>query len=71
MPLELFIQEINKRLVVKPVIDRIVILSAQLSAAYPKDPIERLIGATALAERMNLVTADQKIRNSSDVQTIW
>lgn len=71
MPLELFIQEVEKRFVVKFVTSRIAILSAQLSATYPKDPVDRLIGATALAEGMMLVTADQRIRNAPDVQTIW
>jgi len=69
--LELFIQEIEARFVVKPVTGRIAILSAQLSDAYSKDPIDRLIGATALSEGMVLVTADQKIRTSPDVRTIW
>ncbi|MBV8708037.1 MAG: type II toxin-antitoxin system VapC family toxin [Acidobacteriaceae bacterium] len=71
VPLELFIQDVEARFVVKPVTSRTVILSAQLSATYPRDPIDRLIGATALAEGMPLVTADQKIRNAPDVQTIW
>ncbi|MBV9678061.1 MAG: type II toxin-antitoxin system VapC family toxin [Acidobacteriaceae bacterium] len=71
VPLELFIQDVEARFVVKPVTSRTVILSAQLSATFPRDPIDRLIGATALAEGMPLVTADQKIRNAPDVQTIW
>ncbi|MFL6465314.1 MAG: PIN domain-containing protein [Bryobacteraceae bacterium] len=69
--LELFIQDVEARFVVKPVTSRTAALSAQLSAAYPKDPIDRLIGATALAEGMVLVTADQKIQRSPDVSTIW
>ena len=71
VPLELFIQDVEARFVVKPVTSRIAVISAQLSATYPKDPLDRLIGATALAEGMALVTADQKIRNAPDVQTIW
>ena len=70
-PLDLFTQNIEARFVVKPVTSRIAVISAQLSATYPKDPLDRLIGATALAEGMALVTADQKIRNAPDVQTIW
>lgn len=69
--LELFIQDVEARFVVKPVTSRTAVLSAQLSAAYPKDPIDRLIGATALAEGMALVTADQQIQKSPDVRTIW
>ncbi len=69
--LEFFIQDVEARFVVKPVTGRAAVLSAQLSKFYPKDPIDRLIGATALAEGMALVTADQKIRSCPDVQTIW
>ena len=69
--LELFIQKVEARFTVKPVNSHTAVLSAQLSATYPRDPIDRLIGATALAEGMPLVTADQKIRNAPDVQTIW
>ncbi|MFL6466212.1 MAG: PIN domain-containing protein [Bryobacteraceae bacterium] len=58
---EVFIQDVGARFVVKPVTGRIAVLSAQLSDIYPRDPIDRLIGATALAEGMALVTADQKI----------
>lgn len=70
-PLDLFIQKIEARFVMKPITGRIAVLAAQLSATYPRDPIDRLIGATALAESMPLVTADGKIRNAPDVQTIW
>ena len=69
--LEMFIQDVESRFVVKPVTGRIAVLSAQLSDIYPKDPMDRLIGATALAEGMILVTADQQIRKCPDVQTIW
>lgn len=70
-PLDLFIQEIETHFVVKPVTGRIAVASAQLSSSYPKDPLDRLIGATALTEGIPLVTADQRIRNAPDVQTIW
>jgi PIN domain nuclease of toxin-antitoxin system len=69
--LELFIQDIEARFVIKQVTGRIAAISAQLSTAYPNDPIDRMIGTTALAEGLVLVTADQKIRRSPDVQTIW
>ena len=43
----------------------------ELPASYPKDPADRIIGATALVEDMPLVTADRAIRNSRAVPTIW
>lgn len=46
-------------------------IAAQFPDDYPKDPIDRLIGGTARAEGLALVTRDEKIRNSPLVQTIW
>jgi PIN domain nuclease of toxin-antitoxin system len=43
----------------------------QLSGRYPKDPADRIIGATALVEGIPLVTADAQIRRSKAVKTIW
>jgi PIN domain nuclease of toxin-antitoxin system len=42
-----------------------------LPASYPKDPADRIIGATALVEDIPLLTADQAIRKSRAVPTIW
>ena len=42
-----------------------------LPASYPKDPADRVIGATALVEGMVLVTADTAIRRAKVVRTIW
>ena len=35
-----------------------------LPADYPKDPADRIIGATALVEGMSLLTADREIRKA-------
>jgi PIN domain nuclease of toxin-antitoxin system len=70
-PMELFLHEIETRFSVKYVSARIAAIAAQLSEAYPRDPIDRLIGATSIAEGLPLVTADERIRNSGEVQTIW
>jgi PIN domain nuclease of toxin-antitoxin system len=42
-----------------------------LPAGYPKDPADRIIGATALVEGLELVTADAQIRSSQAVATVW
>jgi PIN domain nuclease of toxin-antitoxin system len=70
-PMESFLHEIEARFSVKHVTARIAAIAAQLPEAYPRDPIDRLIGATSIAEGTRLVTADERIRNSGDVQTIW
>ena len=66
-----FVREATAKLVVKPVTPEIAALAAQLPTAYPRDPMDRLIGATALVEGAFLVTADQRIRDAQVVPTIW
>lgn len=36
-----------------------------------KDPADRLIAATALSEKVPLVTADTHLRHSKEIETIW
>jgi PIN domain nuclease of toxin-antitoxin system len=38
---------------------------------YPKDPADRIIGATAVVQGLPLVTADRAIRESGAVTTVW
>jgi PIN domain nuclease of toxin-antitoxin system len=54
-----------------PITSQIAILANQLPATYPGDPSDRLIGATALAEGIALVTKDRSIRNCKQIKTIW
>lgn len=49
----------------------IVSIAAQLPEPYPRDPADRLIGATARALGIPLVTADASIIASRAVETIW
>ena len=56
---------------IKPVTVEIAALAAQFPAAYPRDPADRLIGATAKAEGLALITRDEHIRRSALVKTIW
>jgi PIN domain nuclease of toxin-antitoxin system len=57
--------------VVKCITPEIAALATQFPDSYPADPADRLIGATARAEGLELVTRDQKIRESNLVRTIW
>jgi PIN domain nuclease of toxin-antitoxin system len=56
---------------VRPITAEIAALATQFPDDYPRDPIDRLIGATARAEGIALVTRDEKIRNSPLLKTIW
>jgi PIN domain nuclease of toxin-antitoxin system len=68
---EAFLEEIAARTVVRPITPKIAVLATQFSSSYPGDPSDRLIGATALAEGIALVTKDRNIRNCKQLKTIW
>jgi len=57
--------------VIVPINPEVAAIAAQFSDNYPKDPADRLIGATALAEGMALVTRDERIRAYHRLKTIW
>ena len=69
--IEASIEEFITGVDVKDLTPEIVTIAAQFSEDYPRDPADRLIGATARALGVPLVTRDQKIRSSRLVRTIW
>jgi PIN domain nuclease of toxin-antitoxin system len=69
--LESFLREVEARFVVLPISGRACVRALGFPAAYPKDPADRIIGATALVEGLSLVTADREIRRSRALHTIW
>jgi PIN domain nuclease of toxin-antitoxin system len=69
--LESFLQEVEFRFVVLPITGRVCARAIGLPPSYPKDPADRIIGATALVEGLSLLTADREIRNSKVLRTIW
>jgi PIN domain nuclease of toxin-antitoxin system len=69
--LESLLEEVESRFAVLPITSRACARTQGLPSTYPKDPADRIIGATALVEGLALVTADRAIRNSKIIQTIW
>jgi PIN domain nuclease of toxin-antitoxin system len=69
--LESFLRDVEERFVVLPITGRACARTLALPADYPKDPADRVIGATALVEGLALVTADREIRRAHAVRTIW
>ena len=69
--LEAFLAEIEARFIVLPITGRICVSALALPAAYPRDPADRVIGATGLVEGFPLITADDGIRRSKTLKTIW
>jgi PIN domain nuclease of toxin-antitoxin system len=71
MSLESFLTEVEARFTVLPISGRACVRSLGLPASYPKDPVDRIIGATAQVEGLSLLTADREIRRSRAFPTIW
>jgi PIN domain nuclease of toxin-antitoxin system len=69
--LEAFLTDVETRFIVLPISARICVRSSSLPLSYPKDPADRIIGATALVEGIPLITADRDIRSSRALPTIW
>jgi PIN domain nuclease of toxin-antitoxin system len=57
--------------VVLPITQEIAVLATQFPESYPRDPADRLIGATARAQGLALLTQDEKIRRCTLLKTIW
>jgi PIN domain nuclease of toxin-antitoxin system len=68
---ESFVRETVSRVAVKPMTAEITAAAVRLPGNFPKDPADRIITATALADGIPLVTADQQIRRARIVATIW
>ena len=69
--IDAFLMEISSQFVIKPITPAIAAASAAFPDEYPKDPADRLIGATSNVEDLPLVTADSQLRLSFFLKTIW
>jgi PIN domain nuclease of toxin-antitoxin system len=69
--LESFLHEVEARFIILPISGRACVRVLGLPTTYPKDPADRIIGATALVEGLSLLTADREIRRSRALHTIW
>jgi len=71
LSLDAYLQDIESRFVVLPLTRQIAAGTVQLPSTYPNDPMDRIIGATAIVEGLPLVTADSEIQKSNALKTIW
>jgi PIN domain nuclease of toxin-antitoxin system len=56
---------------VLPITREIATLAAQFPRDYSGDPADRIIGGTARAESLTLITHDERIRRSPLLRTVW
>jgi PIN domain nuclease of toxin-antitoxin system len=65
------VEKLIEGVTVKAITPEIAALATQFPDEYPRDPADRLIGATARAEGLALVTRDENIRKSPLLKTVW
>jgi len=56
---------------IQPITPQIAALAVQLPVAISHDPADRLIAATAVVERIPLLTADRSLQTSPHIPTLW
>lgn len=56
---------------IEPLTDDIAERAGQFGDAFPGDPVDRLIAATALLRGVPLVTHDEKLTGIASLKTIW
>jgi PIN domain nuclease of toxin-antitoxin system len=61
----------SNKYIFKGISPKIAELSTQLFSNTNKDPADRIISATAVIEKANLVTSDKILRRSKKIHTIW
>jgi len=67
--LNLFLQ--SRSISVQSISPEIAELSVSFNADINKDPADRIIAATSIIHNAQLVTADQNLRNSELLDTLW
>lgn len=71
LSVESFVRLCASKMTVLPITPEIAARAVSFPDSYPKDPQDRLIGATALVEGIELVTHDKLIKKSKMIPTIW
>ncbi|MGH9604550.1 MAG: type II toxin-antitoxin system VapC family toxin [Terracidiphilus sp.] len=71
LSVESFVRLCASKMTVLPITAEIAARAVSFPESCPKDPQDRLIGATALAEGIDLVTRDRMIKKSGLVPVVW
>jgi PIN domain nuclease of toxin-antitoxin system len=66
-----FLQSLERNFTILPITAAIAERTMSFSDRYPRDPVDRVVGATAVVHGGPLVTKDKKIRDSGEVDCVW
>jgi PIN domain nuclease of toxin-antitoxin system len=69
--LEAFLIEVEARFIILPITAAVTRIAVDFPPSYPLDPMDRIIGATALDRGVPLVTKDKMIRKAKALPVIW
>ena len=69
--IEASIRLLLEEVTVRPITPEIAALATEFPDDYSRDPADRLIGGTARAEGLTLVTRDENMRCSPLLKTVW
>jgi PIN domain nuclease of toxin-antitoxin system len=69
--IESTVEEVTSRFSIRPITPRIAAQASQFGSDYPRDPGDRIIGATALVEGLTLITSDKDLHRSTYIRTLW
>ena len=61
----------SRNIVVQSISPEIAELSVNLGAEINSDPADRIIAATSIIHNAQLITADQNLRNSNLLDSLW
>jgi PIN domain nuclease of toxin-antitoxin system len=67
--LEAFLIEVETRFLILPITAAVTHIAVEFPSPYPLDPMDRIIGATALDRGVPLVTKDKMIRKAKEDAT--
>ncbi len=70
-PLTDHLRRIEESFRVIPLTGAIAARSMLFTKRFPRDPADRIIGATAVVHGIPLITADKQIHASKEVECIW
>jgi PIN domain nuclease of toxin-antitoxin system len=65
------VRQFVEGITILPLTLEVALLTVQFPPDFPSDPMDRIIAATARAEGLPLLTADQRILNCPLLKTIW